>query len=57
MLKLMQGVLVRFALTSLTVRQGRRGLFSLIRPSYRFVITYAFSEIRFLKVLRSEEKE
>nr|WP_223824311.1 hypothetical protein [Candidatus Enterovibrio escacola] len=30
---------------------------SLIRPSYRFIITYAFSDIRFLKVPRSEEKE
>nr|WP_263363902.1 hypothetical protein [Candidatus Enterovibrio escacola] len=30
---------------------------SLIRPSYRFVTTYVFSDIRFLKVPRSEEKE
>nr|WP_263363537.1 transposase [Candidatus Enterovibrio escacola] len=30
---------------------------SLIRLSYRFGITYAFSNIRFLKVPRSEEKE
>nr|WP_263363720.1 transposase [Candidatus Enterovibrio escacola] len=29
---------------------------SLIRPSYRFVTTYVFSDIRFLKVPRSEEK-
>nr|WP_223824112.1 hypothetical protein [Candidatus Enterovibrio escacola] len=29
----------------------------LIRPSYRFVTTYAFSDSRFLKVPRSEEKE
>nr|WP_263363645.1 hypothetical protein [Candidatus Enterovibrio escacola] len=30
---------------------------SLIRLSYKFVIINAFSDIRFLKVLRSEEKE
>nr|WP_150149323.1 hypothetical protein [Candidatus Enterovibrio escacola] len=30
---------------------------SLIRLSYRFVITYSFSDIRFLKVPRSDEKE
>nr|WP_199399446.1 hypothetical protein [Candidatus Enterovibrio escacola] len=29
----------------------------LIHPSYRFIKTYAFSDIRFLKILRSEEKE
>ncbi|WP_150143348.1 hypothetical protein [Candidatus Enterovibrio escicola] len=29
----------------------------LIRPSYRFITTYAFSDIRFLKVPRSEKKE
>ncbi|WP_223824016.1 hypothetical protein [Candidatus Enterovibrio escicola] len=58
MLKLMQGVFwFRFAFTSLTVRQGRQGLPSLICLSYRFITTYAFSDIRFLKVQRSEEKE
>nr|WP_223824064.1 hypothetical protein [Candidatus Enterovibrio escacola] len=30
---------------------------SLIRPSYRFVTTYEFSDIRFLKVPQSEKKE
>nr|WP_263363782.1 hypothetical protein [Candidatus Enterovibrio escacola] len=30
---------------------------SLIRPSYRFVTTYAFSDIWFLKVPRREEKK
>nr|WP_241896418.1 hypothetical protein [Candidatus Enterovibrio escacola] len=39
-----------FALTSLTLRQSRQELPSLIRPSYRFGVTYAFSDIRFLKV-------
>nr|WP_263363848.1 hypothetical protein [Candidatus Enterovibrio escacola] len=29
----------------------------MIRPSYRFITIYAFSDIRFLKVPRSEEKE
>ncbi|PCS23232.1 Mobile element protein [Candidatus Enterovibrio escicola] len=29
----------------------------MIRPSYRLVTTYAFSDIRCLKVPRSEEKE
>nr|WP_190319258.1 hypothetical protein [Candidatus Enterovibrio escacola] len=29
----------------------------MISLSYRFVTTYAFLDIRFLKVLRSEEKE
>nr|WP_263363605.1 hypothetical protein [Candidatus Enterovibrio escacola] len=46
-----------FALTSLTVSKGRQKLPLLIRLSYRFVTTYAFSDIRFLKVSRSEEKE
>nr|WP_263363916.1 hypothetical protein [Candidatus Enterovibrio escacola] len=53
MLKLMQGALVLLC-SSLTHRQG---LISLIRLSYRFVTTYAFSDIRFLKVPQSEEKE
>ncbi|WP_263363599.1 hypothetical protein [Candidatus Enterovibrio escicola] len=30
---------------------------SLIRPRYSFITTYAFLDIRFLKVPRSEEKE
>nr|WP_223824234.1 hypothetical protein [Candidatus Enterovibrio escacola] len=47
----------RFTFTSVTIRQGRQGLPSLIRISYRFITTYAFSDIRFSKVLRSEEKE
>nr|WP_190319308.1 hypothetical protein [Candidatus Enterovibrio escacola] len=41
----------RFAFTSLTVRKSQQGLPSLIRPSYRFVTTSAFSDIRLLKVL------
>nr|WP_241896407.1 hypothetical protein [Candidatus Enterovibrio escacola] len=57
MLKLMQGVLVPLCYY-LTHRQIKpTGIASLIYPSYRFVITYAFSNIRFLKVPRSEEKE
>ncbi|PCS21782.1 Mobile element protein [Candidatus Enterovibrio escicola] len=42
----MQGVLVPLC-SYLTHRQG---LPSLIRPSYRFVTTYVFLDIRFLKV-------
>ncbi|PCS21509.1 hypothetical protein BTN49_3049 [Candidatus Enterovibrio escicola] len=42
----MQGVLVPLC-SCLTHRQG---LPSLICPNYRFVTTYAFSDIRFLKV-------
>uniref|UniRef100_UPI0037433361 hypothetical protein n=1 Tax=Candidatus Enterovibrio escicola TaxID=1927127 RepID=UPI0037433361 len=53
MLKLMQGVLVP-SCSYLTLRQG---LLLSIRLSYRFVTTYTFSDIRFLKVPRSEEKE
>nr|WP_223824003.1 hypothetical protein [Candidatus Enterovibrio escacola] len=30
---------------------------SLIRPRYKFITTSAFSDIRFLKVPQSEEKE
>nr|WP_223824221.1 hypothetical protein [Candidatus Enterovibrio escacola] len=30
---------------------------SLIRPRYKFITTYAFSDISFLKVPRSAEKE
>nr|WP_241896499.1 hypothetical protein [Candidatus Enterovibrio escacola] len=30
---------------------------SLIHPNYRFVTIYVFSDIKFLKVPRSEEKE
>nr|WP_263363876.1 hypothetical protein [Candidatus Enterovibrio escacola] len=56
MLNLMQGVLVSICLTSLTVRQGQQEFPSLIRPRYRFVTTYAFLDIRFLKVPRSEER-
>nr|WP_263363648.1 hypothetical protein [Candidatus Enterovibrio escacola] len=37
----------RFARPSLTSRQGRQGLLLLIHPSYRFVTTYVFSDIRF----------
>nr|WP_199399301.1 hypothetical protein [Candidatus Enterovibrio escacola] len=48
---------IHFVCRYLTVRQGRQGLPSLIRPSYRLVTTYAFSDIRFLNVPRSEEKE
>ncbi|PCS22526.1 hypothetical protein BTN49_1747 [Candidatus Enterovibrio escicola] len=47
---------IHFALTSFTVRKGRQGLPSLIRPSYRFVTTYAFSDIRFLQVPRSKKR-
>ncbi|WP_339376601.1 hypothetical protein [Candidatus Enterovibrio escicola] len=53
MLKRMKCVLVPLC-SYLTNRQA---LPSLIRPSYRFVIPYAFSDIRFLKVPRSEKKE
>nr|WP_223866616.1 hypothetical protein [Candidatus Enterovibrio escacola] len=53
MFNLMQGVLVSLCFY-LTHRQG---LPSLIRLRYRFVITYVFSNIRFLKVPRSEKKE
>nr|WP_241896482.1 hypothetical protein [Candidatus Enterovibrio escacola] len=53
MLKLMQGVLVS-VFSYLTHRQE---LPSLIRPSYRFVTTCVFTDIRFLQVPRSEEKE
>nr|WP_241896469.1 hypothetical protein [Candidatus Enterovibrio escacola] len=42
---------------ALTDRQNRQGLPSLIRLSYRFLISYAFSDIRFLKVPRSKKKE
>ncbi len=49
----MQGALVPLC-SYLTHRQG---LLLLIRLSYRFVTTYAFLDIRFLKVQRSEEKE
>ncbi|PCS23654.1 Mobile element protein [Candidatus Enterovibrio escicola] len=35
----------------------RQGLPVLIHLSCRFVTTYAFSNIRFLKVLRHEEKK
>nr|WP_190321993.1 hypothetical protein [Candidatus Enterovibrio escacola] len=40
--------------SSLTHRQG---LPSLIRLRYRFITTDTFSDSRFLKVPRSEEKE
>uniref|UniRef100_UPI003743A55A hypothetical protein n=1 Tax=Candidatus Enterovibrio escicola TaxID=1927127 RepID=UPI003743A55A len=53
MLKLMQDVLV--TLCSYLIH--RQGLLSLIRLSYRFIRTYVFSDIRFLKVPRSEENE
>nr|WP_263363617.1 hypothetical protein [Candidatus Enterovibrio escacola] len=53
MLKFMQGALV----PPCSYFTHRHGLPSLIRLSYWFVITYAFSDIRFLKVSRSEEKE
>nr|WP_223824414.1 hypothetical protein [Candidatus Enterovibrio escacola] len=53
MLKLMQGALV--PLCSYLIH--RQGLPLLIRPSYRFVTTYTFSDIRFLKVPGSKEKE
>nr|WP_199399508.1 hypothetical protein [Candidatus Enterovibrio escacola] len=53
MLKLIQGILVPLY-SYLTHRQG---LSSLIHLSYRFITTYVFSDIRFLKVPRSEEKE
>nr|WP_263363823.1 hypothetical protein [Candidatus Enterovibrio escacola] len=51
MLKLMQGVLLCFYL------DHRQGLPSLIRLSCRFVTTYAFLDLMFLKVTRSEKKE
>ncbi|PCS23136.1 hypothetical protein [Candidatus Enterovibrio escicola] len=53
MFKRMQYVLVHLC-SYLTHRQA---LPSLICPSYRFVTTSAFSDIRFLKVPRSEKKE
>nr|WP_263363717.1 hypothetical protein [Candidatus Enterovibrio escacola] len=53
MLEFMLGILVPLY----SYLTHRHGLLSLIRPSYRFVTTYAFLDIRFLKVLRSEEKE
>nr|WP_223823717.1 hypothetical protein [Candidatus Enterovibrio escacola] len=46
-----------FNLTSLTVRQGRQRLPLLIHLSDRFVTTYVFSDIRFLKVPRRKKKE
>nr|WP_223823697.1 hypothetical protein [Candidatus Enterovibrio escacola] len=59
MLKCMQCVLVPlcsllFALTSLTVRQGQQRFPLLSHLSYRFVTTYIFLDIRFLKGSRSE---
>ncbi len=42
--------------TLLTIRQGRQRLPLLIRLSYRFITTYAFSDIMFLNVPISEEK-
>nr|WP_223823726.1 hypothetical protein [Candidatus Enterovibrio escacola] len=53
MLKLMQRILVSLC-SCLTHRQKFP---SLIQPSYRFVTTYAYLDIRFLKAPRSEEKE
>nr|WP_263363589.1 hypothetical protein [Candidatus Enterovibrio escacola] len=53
MFKLMQSFLVMFC-SYLTHRQA---LLLSIRLSYRFVTTSAFSDIRFLKVLRSEKKK
>ncbi|PCS23174.1 hypothetical protein BTN49_1170 [Candidatus Enterovibrio escicola] len=38
---------IHFTLTSLTIRQGRQRLPSLIHPSYMFITIYAFSEISF----------
>nr|WP_150137751.1 hypothetical protein [Candidatus Enterovibrio escacola] len=52
MLKFMQGVLVPLC-SYLTHRQARP---LLIRLSYRFITTLAFSDVRFLKVPRSEER-
>nr|WP_146679050.1 hypothetical protein [Candidatus Enterovibrio escacola] len=53
MRKLMQGVLVSLD-SYLTHRQR---LPSLIHPSYKLITTYVFSDIKCLKVQRSEEKE
>ncbi|PCS23182.1 Mobile element protein [Candidatus Enterovibrio escicola] len=53
MLTLMQDILVQLC----SYFTHRQGLPSLIRSSYRFVITYAFSNFRFLKIPISEEKE